>query len=108
MTAQPFLVPSLLILMASLPLVTGAVPRNRFYGIRTLKTLSDDTVWYPANRFGGWALITACFVYLLLSALLPYDKSRPCNFSIWAVHLAAFVLPLAVGVIATMRHVRRL
>jgi uncharacterized membrane protein len=108
MTEQPFLIPALLILIFSVPLVIGVVPRNRFYGIRTRTTLSDDAIWYPANRFGGWALTAACLVYLLMSALAPYDKSRPDNFSIWAAHLAAFVLPLAVGIIATLLYTRKI
>jgi uncharacterized membrane protein len=108
MTAQPFLIPAVVILIASIPLVTGIVPRNRVYGIRTCKTLSDDSIWYPANRFGGWALIISCLFYLLLCAALPYNKNRQDNFSIWTIHFMAFLLPLAAGLIATLLYVRKL
>ncbi len=103
MTARPFLVPALLILAASIPLVIGIVPRNSVYGIRTSKTMSDDAVWYPANRFGGWTLIAACLVYLLMSAVMPCDD----DLFLWSVHLTSFVLPLAVAVIATLLYARR-
>lgn len=92
----------------SIPLVFGVVPRNRFYGVRTLRTLADDRVWYAANRFCGFGMLLASLVYLATAARLPYVKSAPDNFSVWAVHLAAFVLPIAAAVILTIRHTRKL
>ena len=108
MTSQPFLVPSVLILLCSIPLVLGVVPRNRVYGFRTCKTLSDDKVWYPANRFGGWALIIACVFYLALSSLAPYDQLLQGNFSVWSIHFLGFLLPVAAGVILTLLYIRKL
>jgi len=108
MTAQPFQIPAILILIASIPLVIGIVPRNRVYGIRTCKTLSDDSVWYPANRFGGWALIISCLFYLLLSALMPYNKNQQDNFSIWTIHFISFLLLLAAAITITLLYVRKL
>jgi hypothetical protein len=35
MSGQPFFVPAVVILAASLPLILALVPRNRVYGIRT-------------------------------------------------------------------------
>jgi len=108
MLTQPFLIPSILILIASIPLVLGIVPRNRVYGIRTCKTLSDDGIWFPANKFGGWALIVSCLVYLFISVLMPYSKTTQGNFSIWSIHFMGFLLPLSVGIILTLLYVRRL
>lgn len=108
MKTQPFLIPALLILAASIPLVIGLVPRNRVYGIRTCKTLSNDSIWYPANRFGGWALIVSCIIYLLISVLLPYNKTTQYNFFIWSIHFIGFLLPLTVGIIVTLLYVRKL
>jgi uncharacterized membrane protein len=56
MTHQPFFVPAVLIFVLAIPLVLGLIPRNRFYGVRTAKTLSRDDIWYRANRFGGRVL----------------------------------------------------
>ena len=50
MSTQPFFVPAVIILVVSLPLVLGLIPRNRVYGIRTRQTLSDDRTWYSVNR----------------------------------------------------------
>ena len=41
-----------LLIAVSIPLMLGMVPRNHWYGFRTPKTLSSDSVWYPANRIG--------------------------------------------------------
>jgi uncharacterized membrane protein len=108
MTSQPFLIPAVLISLFSIPLVIGIVPRNRFYGMRTRKTLADDSIWYRANRFGGWALIISCLFYLLLSGLMPYDKNHSDNISVWMIHFLGFLLPLTVGVILTLLYLREL
>ena len=108
MTIQPFLVPAVLILLFSIPLVLGIVPRNRFYGIRTCRTLSTDDIWYPANRFGGWALIISCLFYLLLTVLVPNNKDQLANFSLWSVHFGGFLIPLATGIILTLLYVKKL
>jgi uncharacterized membrane protein len=49
----------LLLALLAVPLLRGRVPRNRFYGFRTPKTLSDDRVWYAANRIAGRDLLVA-------------------------------------------------
>ena len=63
MMNQPFIVPAVLLALLSIPLILGLIPPNRFYGMRTEKTLSDASVWYAANRFGGWALIFSGLTY---------------------------------------------
>ena len=78
MTSQPFAVPALLLFVVAVPLVLGVVPRNRLYGVRTARSLSDDGVWYPANRVAGAAIMIASSVYapvvLGLVAALWYAK----------------------------------
>jgi len=44
-TGQPFIVPAVLIALLSVPLILGLVPPNRFYGVRTRKTLAGDQIW---------------------------------------------------------------
>jgi len=105
MNQHPFLIPSILILLVSIPLVLGVVPRNRVYGIRTCKTLSDDAIWYPANRFGGWALIIASCLSIGLSWAMPYN---PIHFTTFLVPLAGFLLPFVLAVLATLLYCKRL
>ncbi|BDV43586.1 hypothetical protein GURASL_25090 [Geotalea uraniireducens] len=108
MTTQPFSLPALLIAVAAIPLIGGMVPPNRWYGIRTARTLADRRVWYRANRFGGWAFLLASVVYLLVAVICPTAGAHDADFSRWLLHLAAFALPLLAGAIATGRHIRQL
>jgi uncharacterized membrane protein YedE/YeeE len=58
LTAQ-FTAVGLLIASVAVRLVMGRVPPNRLYGFRTAKTLSEERIWYAANRVAGWDLLVA-------------------------------------------------
>jgi len=47
------------ILLAALaiPMALGRVPRNRWYGYRTPRTLADDRTWDVVNRVSGKGLV---------------------------------------------------
>jgi uncharacterized membrane protein len=105
MATHPFLVPSLLILAVAIPLALGVIPPNGAYGIRTRTTLSDKAIWYPANRFGGLALMLAGGISLAIGLLVPYDG---VDLGRWLVHLAGFVVPLGGAVAAIALNLRRL
>jgi uncharacterized membrane protein len=107
MTDQPFAIPALLFFLAAVPLVVGVIPRNRIYGVRTLKTLSEDRIWYPVNRVAGIALMISSVVYGAVAAVCPYDRLANGNFAVWGIHLAAFVIPLVITVGVVMRFVKR-
>jgi uncharacterized membrane protein len=104
---QPFAIPALLLLVAGLPLVLGMVPPNRLYGFRTRKTLSDDGVWYRVNRFAGWAAMLAGGMYGVVALERPYDPAAG-DFATWGLHVAAFALPIALGLGLAARYARRL
>jgi len=60
----------LLFIALSVPLILGKVPPNQFYGYRTKKVLSNPDIWYPVNRYGGWALLWAGVVTVAASVVL--------------------------------------
>jgi uncharacterized membrane protein len=106
MDGPPFLIPSIIFLIISIPLVAGKIPRNRFFGIRTRKTLSDERVWYAANRFGGWLFIVFSLIYLGIAAFVPYSvESTSIN---WWTHIAGFVLPLVISIFMIHSYTKRL
>ena len=35
----------------SIPLLYKKIPRNKYYGFRTDRTLSNDKIWYDANTY---------------------------------------------------------
>jgi uncharacterized membrane protein len=108
MPNQPFFYPAALFGLLAIPLILEVVPKNRFYGIRTARTLADKEAWYRANRFGGWLFLVSSAVYLVFAASRPMAGPRDPRFTLWLAHLAMFLLPLLVSVIATLRYVRRL
>ena len=67
---QPAYIVSLLMVVLGIPLILEKVPRNRIYGFRTPKTLSNDTIWYPANKTAGWDLLVAGVAILALTSIL--------------------------------------
>lgn len=105
---QPFIVPALITLLISVPLVIGAIPRNKFYGIRNKKTLSDDYIWYKGNRFGGWTLISASLTYMLTAAAFPYNKAAVDNFSIWQIHFGVLVVSMTGSLVISSLYIKRL
>lgn len=107
MTSQPFAVPALLFFIAAFPLVFDFIPRNRFYGIRTALTLSDDKIWYAVNRVAAAAIMIGSLVYASVAVLLPYDKLARDNFKVFGIHLAAFAIPLIISLVLARRYAKR-
>jgi hypothetical protein len=86
-----------------MPLALGVVPPNRVYGVRTRRALADAGHWYAVNRVGGWCLLAASLCYLAMSAVLLPPGSAG-DVASWLLHLAAFVGPLALGILVIYRY----
>jgi hypothetical protein len=86
--------------------VLRKIPRNRFYGIRTRKSLSDERVWHAVNRLGGRLIIASSLIYLSISATVPYstDNTSPD----WWAHVLGFVLPLLLSFLTIYFYSKRL
>jgi len=108
MLTQPFAIPAAIFFLMAVPLALGIIPRNRFYGFRTRKTLADDHAWYPVNRFAGVAIMLASLVYAVVAITWPYSKAASDNFESWLIHLVGFVLPLLIGLASTFSYSKRL
>src|SRR2546428_5538834 len=68
-----YFIAGLVLFAAGVPLRRGWIPRNRWSGFRTPKTLSNNTVWYEANRVAGRDLMIAGAVVIaaaVISALI--------------------------------------
>jgi hypothetical protein len=88
----------LLIIVLSIPLVRGRVPRNRLYGVRLHQSLQSDDAWYAINRFGGKRLIASAIPLVLLGIIcffLPLQRHMTLTLILGFAPLA-FVL-IAVG-----------
>lgn len=102
--SEPFsyFVPCTLVGLASLPLLFRLVPPNRYYGVRTRKTLADRATWFRVNRFAGGALLLAELASMAIYAAVPaYASGRSL------AGLAAFLLPLAAAIAASVGYAGR-
>lgn len=55
---------ALLIAASAVPLATGWIPPNAFYGFRTPRSMSTAAEWYRANQLMGVYLLAAMAVAL--------------------------------------------
>ena len=108
MLTQPFAIPAAIFFLLAIPLVLGLIPRNRFYGMRMPKTLSDDRVWYPVNRVAGVAIMIASGIYGVVAMTFPYERAASDNFSIWALHLLTFLGPILAALSVTIWYAKRI
>ena len=106
MLKQPFAIPALALSILAIPLVFRVVPRNRFYGVRTRRTLSDDQTWKSTNRVAGIVIMVASAVYGAIALACPYDRRASNNFLTWGIHLIGFVVPMVVGISVAVRYAR--
>ena len=108
MFSQPFIIPSLILFILSIPLILNIIPPQKWIGIRTSETLSDEAVWYRVNRFGGWALLVSSAFYIGIAGIFPCAVPCGIDFVQWLVHLGAFVLPLLVSLLLVRNYIASL
>ena len=56
--------------------------------------------------FGGWLFLASSVAYLAVAMVLPLTDAK--EFSIWSIHLLAFVLPLILATVITLRYAKSL
>jgi uncharacterized membrane protein len=85
----------LLYIALGIPLLRGRVKPNSWYGCRTQKTLSDETIWYAVNRVTGRYMIVSG-VLLIVSSLVVFAVRSQIN-STQAALILLVVLISSVG-----------
>ena len=98
-TTIVLLIATFVIAVVSVPMILNLVPRNPYYGFRTPATLASDEVWYPANRFAGWALLVAAAVSAGL--MLLYSRGSLLR------ELLVFCVPFGLAVAACFVYLGR-
>ena len=95
-------------IILSIPLILQKVRPNCFYGVRTRKTMSDETVWYKANKFFGCGmLISSLFslVVLIVAVLIPDVVSVIVVNNLGVI---VVVLPMGILLIISFFYFRKL
>ena len=90
-----FAVVGLVLIGISVPLIMRKVPPNSFYGCRTRKTLSNQTIWYEANHITGKDFcIVGAVIFVSSLAMLLLGHNVETNHAVVALLL---ILLLAMG-----------
>jgi uncharacterized membrane protein len=77
------------------PLLLARVRPNSWYGCRTLKTLSDQKIWYAVNRITGRDLIITG-VGVIMSTMAVFLLRA------WVTSTLASIIPLAVLILGVV------
>ncbi len=97
----------LLMLLLAVPMILQKVKPNPWYGFRTPKTLSDERIWYAANRYAGKVLLLAGLVTIAAAVALysvagrsssSLPLSAPLLYALW---LAVLMVPLSLSVLTS-------
>lgn len=90
----------LLIALVSIPLIKGIVPPNVYYGYRTAKTLSSDSIWYKANKRAGLYLMAAGILVAIASTTCLFFR---CLFSLTELgYLLMAIMAVLIGIAITL------
>ena len=96
----------LLIIKVVLPMLRGQVPPNQGYGFRTPLTLSDERIWYPANRIAGRLMLGSSVIGMVVSVALCvmlWGQDLVLIAALCGVLLTAAILPVLPAKIAASR-----
>ncbi len=99
-----------LVMILSIPLMLGRIPRNGLYGFRTPKTLASDDIWYPANRFAGRQMLRAGaeIVALSLALLVIWRTYHLSVAGVGYLALLFTIVPLVSAVYRSLHYASRL
>ena len=96
---------SLMLMAIAIPLLMQKVKPNRWYGVRTGRTLNDEGLWYRTNRLYGITMLVAGGAFFVFSALLGNWQPGEDNQKI---SLVLFMLELLIPVFFTQVRARAL
>lgn len=90
-----------ILILASIPLLLGWIPRNRLYGFRVAATLRHDAIWYDVNAR------SARHVLLLGAVMIVLEFASPTTLRPEILGTVA-VVGLAVATVVSWRYANRL
>lgn len=88
----------LLSILLARPLIARRVRRNRWYGVRTRRSMASDEAWFAINEYGGRQLLIYGIALCVLGVIFLFVPVNPSSPAYWAMILApAFLcVPLTV------------
>ena len=103
-----FVIPSILFICISWPLIKNKIPPNCAYGFRLRKTLSNKEIWYKANKFGGQCVLTAGIITLISCCWLWMHKEGLSLATINEAGIKLLILPLTGAIVLSLTYIKKL
>lgn len=98
----------LLFIGISVPLITGAVEPNHYYGFRLDKAFESEEMWYTINRYGGKALVAASGLMILANVVLYAFRKKLSNQQYVFFFLGIFLICILVSTFITTLYINSL
>lgn len=98
----------ILFMAIAIPLIQARVPRNVWYGFRTPKTLSSDSIWYAANAYMGRHLFRCGRILAAGGILLWLFQARLAEGWVVGLSLLLLLVPLVVTLARSLRYLSSL
>lgn len=99
---------SIVIIVISIPLILDKIKPNNLYGFRTQKTLSNEEIWYKANKFAGIALLISGIIALVSAlSIFIFAEKIGMGYTI-GFSMILFVVPLAICVMVCFNFLDKL
>lgn len=100
----------LLLIVLGIPLLLGKIKPNNIYGFRTKKTISDEKIWYPANKYSGKLMVFAGIIIIILSIIFyiiyPYLNITQMQFLL--INLAVLFIPIFIMLMLSFAYLKKL
>lgn len=97
-----------LIIGLGIPLAAEKIGPNRWWGLRVAKTLSNNEVWYEANKVLGYDLVLAGAAILVISILLIFIDPRVRRLPVSRINVVVFLASIGSAVTHSLLALRRL
>ena len=100
---------TVLTMAMAVPLMRGWVKPNPVYGLRTPRTLSDESLWYRSNHYGGRLMFRIGLVQLIAVVALFGVPGLRANFVAYNLSCGAVILGgILLGCVLMIRRTRSL
>ena len=103
-----FLFTGLLFIGISIPLVMEKIKPNQLYGFRTPKTLTDERVWYKANKYMGKDFVIFGFFIILYNLAVLILPKNFLSYLLFPGNIIILIAGTALVLIRSLLYLKKL
>ena len=92
----------------SVPLLFGKIPPNHWYGVRLKKALSNEQIWYKANKYSAKDFFVVGLLQVLVGLVLLISRASLSEFTAAWLTLTVVVVPVSIATVRAVVYVRKL